>query len=386
MELPWEWAAAVAIPVAALYLLTAAVPASAPDFQERILFCGREPSPARMPCFKWAIADMWARGMNLTGIAAYDRYTREPHVSPGDVGSPFGNNCHTFYHAVGEFIAENLAQEPERAMALAPPTCTGGAYMAILHRLHLVHGYDPEMLRRAYRACPDVPAICAHVVGHALFDKHVSSILEDLDRITASRYGKSPRPYRYAGDTNHSAAFAECREVVEPGNAEQCYTGIAHSFFLATKHRSVDYRDILQECEKTPDFLKECRSNFALRFGFGEVAPILIENNSTGAVAECALLGPDLQADCHRGAGGGLGLWLEAQIVGIEGDRMTPEDASGFIRRHVNLCRSMVPEYVPACIRGMVGTPAFKGLYLRSGLVDPDVEAAIASRPIPIGS
>lgn len=386
MRIPVEWVAAAALPVMALLLLAAAAPPPLPDFKVRVLFCGKEPSPDRMPCYKAVVADMWARSQDLTAIATYDTYTREPYTPPGDVGSPFGNNCHTFYHSLGDFVAESVTQEPEKAMALDPPTCTGGAYMATLHRLDLIYNHSLDRLRQIYRACPDVPAICAHVVGHALFEKHIGPILKYLDDIYTRKFGHPVPPYDYSNDGNITAAFAECRQVVEPKNVEICYTGVAHSYFLVSKMRSRDYRDILAECDKAPAFRTECRANFALRYGFGEVSPILITNNSTGAVASCALLGPDLQAGCHRGTGGGLGLWLEAQIVGIEGDRMTPENASGFILRHVDLCRRMMPEHVPACIRGLVGTPRFQGLYLRSGLVDPDMDAAIASRPIPIGA
>lgn len=381
--------AAAASGIVLLSLLSmAVVPAFPPaplDARERVLQCNREPSPDRMPCYKAVLADLWGRGWNVSEMARLDAYTLEPYTPPGDPGSPFGNNCHTFYHALGDLIAERVSHDPARAMALSPPTCTGGAYMAVTHRLHLVHHYSLPKLREIYLACPDVPAICAHVVGHALFDKHVSSILKDLDDISARRYGQAVPAYDYAGDLNTSAAFDECGEVVEPRNIEICYTGVAHSFFLASKHRSIDYADLLRDCDSLQGLRDDCRDNLALRWGLNEVAPLAIGNNASGAVATCGLLGPELLGRCYTGVGVGIGLWVEAQVVGPDGIRTEANRTADLLRRHLDLCRQMDPDHVSDCIRGLAGSPRFKALYFASGLVDDDVEEVLAARPVPIG-
>ena len=60
----------------------------------------------------------------------------------------FGTNCHTFYHAAGDFIAtNNIESDIQSALNLCSLACTDGCMMGLYKRIALQNGFSTNLLK-----------------------------------------------------------------------------------------------------------------------------------------------------------------------------------------------------------------------------------------------
>ena len=307
----------------------------------------------------------------------------------------FGTNCHTFYHAVGDFIATNNTEDAVRSsLDYCPLSCTNGCMMGLYKRIALENNFTTEILEEFYSTCrQEEKHQCAHEVGHLLHDKYTTSILETLDRLSYEQYNlQYPQEYNYAlfekADLN--APFEECRKILPENEFSYCYTGVGHNLFLFSEFSSDGYKTQLQECMGVEEINREeCFGFLLFRIGINSVAPKFLSSQFIEGNEICedavAIIGRDnLIHHCYKGVGGGIGLFVESEYPEYFVDAQLPifdedyklEDIKNIkkiLSNFVGLCKASLGKYTQECLEGLLGT-RFKTLYFLFGLQNKDIE------------
>lgn len=336
-------------------------------FASSVNTCNTAPKEERFSCYRVAIET------RFQGEIPNDTKLRQHLNFKSDDFSyaVFGTNCHTFYHAYGDYVGTKLnSRDAATALGSGSPDCTSGFVMGLIKRASLKSGFSIELLKELFAQCPDGSINqCTHEIGHVLHDKYVSSILGPLDDITWKKYGlKASEDYKYVTNTkpNLDAPFEECRQIVTKKDLlPQCYTGIGHNLFLVAEFSGDNFQAEFDACQAiAPSNRDSCLSFLIFRIGINNAAPNLLAGRTEEGLKVCddtikKISREDLKFHCYIGVGGGIGLFLDSEY-----DLTTDLSAETEIRllEKATLCDRVELKFIDNCYRGLMGTP-FKGIY-----------------------
>ena len=307
----------------------------------------------------------------------------------------FGTNCHTFYHAIGDFIATNNT-EPDIQSALnhCSLSCTNGCMMGLYKRTALKNGFPTDLLKEFYESCRGGEGHqCAHEIGHLLHDKYTESILKTLDELSYENYTFSyPEVYTYTLFENPDldAPFDECRQILPEDEFSYCYTGVGHNLFLFSEFSPDGYKTQLKECmDVEGDNRDKCFGFLLFRIGINSAAPQFLssqfgEGNETCEDAIAVIGRDELILHCYKGVGGGIGLFIESEYPEYFIDAELPifdeeyklEDIKKIkqaLLDFATLCEASPEGLEGECFQGLLGT-RFKTLYLLFGVKHEKIE------------
>lgn len=363
-----------------------------------ILRCEDTVANERFSCFRAALerhapADDIAR---FVEDASHAFSRRDTFASDYAV---LGTNCHTFYHALGDFVATHAQELPLRdQFALGTDACSGGYVMGLYKRLAYAGGFDDALLSLLSRSCKEYensPGDCAHEIGHVLHDKYTKPILATLDPLTARFLGK---PQGVAGEevtsgamqSGESTPFEDCRRLLPENAWRACYTGVGHNIFLFVEldPRGVALQDELRACTALENAADRDACAFATMHlvGTNAVAPLFIDGRNAEGVAACdsaAALDQAREGErltrCYFGVGVGVGLYAESEYPHEVLARGGAPIQADELARYTDACESSLAPFIGECFAGLVGT-GFSNLYERSGMQHPLVERALAGQ------
>lgn len=361
----------VALVVGAAILASPVSPLSARNtdqvFAGAVESCNTAPKEERFSCYRAAIET------RFKGEIPNDAVVRKNLSFKSDDFSyaVFGTNCHTFYHAYGDYVGTKLnSKEVVDALSSGSTDCTSGFVMGLIKRASLKEGFSTEFLKQLFDECPqDSLNQCAHEVGHVLHDKYVSSILSPLDDITWKKYGlRASSDYQYVtySEPNLDAPFEECRKIVTKKEVlPQCYTGIGHNLFLVAEFSHDNFQAEFDACNKiSRDNRDSCLGFLIFRIGINNSAPHFLAGRTSEGTKVCddviSRLGrEDLKYHCYIGIGGGIGLFLDSEY-----DLTSDLSAETEIRllEKATLCDRVEFRFIDNCYRGLIGTP-FRNIY-----------------------
>jgi hypothetical protein len=279
----------------------------------------------------------------------------------------FGTNCHTFYHAAGDFVASHSDVKNLKSLIDdAPLKCTNGYTMGLYKRFAIANNFDMDLLSRFWTECKKgVEVQCAHEIGHLLQDKNFYPLLKLVDDISTKEFGiVYPQKYNYdyAKEVNFDAPFEECEELIPDNNkVAQCYTGIGHNQFIFSEFAG-SYKEQFDNCKTASDEnVDYCLSFLIFRIGINHAATQFLSNKFDEGIKVCESSleeagRPDLAEHCYVGIGGGIGLFIDSEYA-IE--KVTDENAEAISKQLLDfakLCRNAPEDYVDKCLAGLMGT------------------------------
>lgn len=345
--------------------------APAPTLEKDVYSCGRADPHLRFSCYRAALEkyfppagdpEQYVRALEKNTELSFKAVENKEYAI-------FGTNCHTFYHAVGDFVATHAGDKAlQELLAYNSGKCTAGYTMGVYKRLALVDGYPTPLLKSFYDVCPQGQENqCAHEIGHLLHDKYTYSVLKIIDSVSEHDYDLTyPQTYQYAvsSSTDLNAPFEECEEIIpisKPDLIRQCYTGIGHNLFLFSEFSPDGFASQFRECSTIKEENRESCSAFLLyRIGINEGAPRFLDNNFAAgnkicddAVRQTGV--PDLRMHCYIGIGGGIGLFIDSEYSGGEYESPTLTDTERLIG-YAKLCEKAPSEFVDNCLAGLMGT------------------------------
>lgn len=296
----------------------------------------------------------------------------------------FGTNCHTFYHALGDFIASNVpADDIQNAVNLCPLGCTQGCVMGVSKRLSLRNHYKTDFFKTFYAACKtEEKHHCAHEIGHNLSDKYTESVLATIDDLTEKTYGFSTNEtyqYKTYDKPDLNAAFSQCREILPPEEVSYCYTGIGHNLYLFSEFSPEGYASQINECKTTdPSNSEDCLSFLMLRIGINEAAPQFLGNHFEQGIAVCnqvteEMNRQDLKQRCYLGLGGGIGFFVEERYVDTVFEQKSLTTIKNELLELGQLCKHVPNEFLEKCYTGLLNTK-YRTLYEDLYLSDADID------------
>lgn len=303
----------------------------------------------------------------------------------------FGTNCHTFYHALGDFVAMHAeGRSVEELIKIGTMRCTAGYAMGFFKRLAYEHDYHDQYISNILEACPS-PAwnSCVHEVGHVLHDKYTQPILALLDPITEKQYGVQvvpPATDRSSYALDLTRPFEDCRALVPEDDWPYCYTGIGHNMFLFGAFNPKGYLAELDRCVGVSDVenQEECNEFLIYRIGVNYAAPLFLSSSfdegktiCQNAVARAST--PNEQEyfeQCYLGVGGGIGLYIDSELLSIDPASGDIPRLKEDLARYARLCNRMPEGYQDNCTLGLLGTNYLKA-YLKYRMFDPTIERLI---------
>jgi hypothetical protein len=353
-------------------------------FTHRVQKCNEVSDKLRFSCYRKVIANYYSG--NLGGyIKSLDDISNGLFTNNDTSYAIFGTNCHTFYHALGDF----MAAQPSGDVKLCPDTCTGGCVMGFLKRKAYGFNYDSKKTSELFDSCADSQkAICAHEIGHIFNDKFQIPVLErinDLTRASGMFVGDSDSTsYEKIGE--EEKAFDGCRSVVPAEHLASCYEGVGHNIFLFMEFSLAGYDNVVKKCVNLTSSDKDvCYSLLAYRVGINEVASEFLRNKFEEGNTECSNVLDSIGEkkyleNCYQGLGRGIGLFLQSQYPGQE-SRTKSETLilTAKLVRYSDLCRHAKPGYDTFCYEGLVGTK-FLDYYSSLNLKIDAIEATLSPR------
>jgi hypothetical protein len=300
----------------------------------------------------------------------------------------FGTNCHTFYHAFGDYIAtyaKDLSLEDE--LNICPYSCTSGCTMGLYKRLALKNGFSNDLLKDFYKKCRSGEENqCAHEIGHLLHDKYVSAVLKVLDEISLKNFGlKYPEEYKYVVAQNNdlNAPFEDCKKIIDkPDLVRQCYTGVGHNLFLFSEFASGNFKPQFDQCAKIAQANQDnCYAFLLFRIGINNAATEFLAGRYDGGKKVCddavALIGrEDLKYHCYTGLGGGLGLFIDSETSSsLDQQDSSPATEVRLLER-ATLCDQVEDTFIESCYKGLLGT-RFKTWYQGSKYKYPAIDRVL---------
>lgn len=344
------------------------------DFSSQIRQCNAVETNFRFSCYR-AVIDNFYKG-DMKGFAKELKNHRSlsfeaSYTNNGKVSyAIFGTNCHTFYHAAGDFFATYSNEDLKTILNYGPTTCTNGYVMGVYKRLALKGHFSTDLLKRFYKVCKvGAENQCAHEIGHILDDKYSYSILKTLDEITTSKYHISyPQRYNYVVFQNKiqpdlDKPFEECKALMPDENKlAQCFTGIGHNLFLYSEFAKDGYKSMFSNCSKISEKNKnDCYAFLIYRIGINESAARFLSHdfeegrkvcNNVVALADQ----PNLMEHCYRGIGGGIGLFVDSEYALADINEMNVEKIKGQLLDYLKLCEQSDDKFVDSCFAGLFGT------------------------------
>lgn len=357
------------------------------DFGKQIIFCNNVNKNFRFSCYLNAISKYY--GNNLPSLVA-DIKTRKDikfedsfDIQQGVSYAVFGTNCHTFYHAVGDFIQTHSQTPLAEKISMCSSACTSGCVMGLYKRTALEGQFNEELLKSYYNLCPsDSKHQCAHEIGHNLHDKYTYSILKPIDEISSKQYQLNyARNYNYTTlkDPNLNAPFDDCKKLVPESELAYCYTGIGHNLFLFSEFSPNGYRSGFQECEAVdPSHKNDCYDFLIYRVGINHVAPMFLSDKAGQGSQICDEVvtlskNPDLKHHCYLGVGGGIGLFIDSEYADLELNDNNFTQTQKQVSAELDLCGKVESDFQDDCYRGLLGTPV-KNLYKKLNLKNYIIE------------
>jgi hypothetical protein len=373
-----------------------ASPEARGSFSQDIEQCNFSEKQVRFSCYRSVIEDYYKGGDIESFLNKIENDIDLSFKAKDTSYAIFGTNGHTFYHALGDFIAtKNTEPDIESALKLCSLAHTNGCMMGLYKRIALEKGFPTDLLKEFYEICREEEKHqCAHEIGHLLHDKYITSILGTLDNLTKEQYGlKYLKEYNYTlfENANLNASFQECRQIVPEDELSYCYTGVGHNLFLFSEFSPDGYKTQLQECMNIEAGNKEdCFGFLLFRIGINSVAPEFLSSQFVEGNEVCenavGIIGrEDLIYHCYKGAGGGIGLFIESEYPEYFIDEELPIFSEGFtvddikdIKRSLldfaMLCEASPGETLQSeCFQGLLGT-RFKNLYLLFGVQHEQIE------------
>ena len=296
----------------------------------------------------------------------------------------FGTNCHSFYHAAGDFIASHSdVKDLKSLVEKAPTRCTNGYTMGLYKRFALANNFDMDLLKSFWTDCKKgVEVQCAHEIGHLLQDKNVYPVLKIVDEISIKDFGVVyPQKYNYsqAKEVDFDAPFEECEKIIPDKNkVAQCYTGIGHNQFLFAEFVG-SYQKEFDNCKTaSEENIGYCLGFLLFRIGINNAATQFLSNKPEEGIKVCknaiTIAGrPDLEEHCYVGIGGGIGLFIDSEYR-IE--EVTDENAQSISKQLLDfakMCRQAPDKFVDKCLAGLMGTK-FAKYYSILKLYDERIE------------
>lgn len=296
----------------------------------------------------------------------------------------FGTNCHTFYHALGDFVATHKTTDDLTTLInLGPTTCTNGYTMGLYKRTALEKKFPQDLLVEFYQKCREgAQNQCAHEIGHILQDKYAYSILKILDDTSSKNFGlKYKNTYQYASFDKSSldAPFEDCRKIIKDSKVAQCYTGIGHNLFLFSEFSPDSYKNVFNECSKTkPTNTQNCYAYLIFRIGINDAAAKFLSgkfDEGTKSCNEASALSQrnNIAYHCFLGIGGGIGLWIDSEFAGKEITDENLDEVKAELMSYARLCEKTPQEFVNYCYKGLLGT-SFGKMYRKYGMFDNKIE------------
>lgn len=344
------------------------------SFAQEVVDCNTAVKELRFSCYRSVLekhyADSWQ-----TAIADIKNNPEMSFISRDHSYAIFGTNCHTFYHALGDFIATySDTSDLENQLNLGPGDCTAGYTMGLYKRTALENNFQTDLLKKFYKICKKGQENqCAHEIGHLLHDKYTYSIFKVLDNISFTEYGLKPHEnYQYTtfDKVDFNAPFEECEEIISDNNnlLAQCYTGVGHNLFLFSEFSPNGYKDQFSECASVADENKEyCYGFLIYRIGINVVAPKFLAGEFEEGKKICdevdALANQEgLKHHCYIGVGGGIGLFIDSeyQLDRVNEDNLV--EIKKTLLDYASLCNQSEEAYIDKCFAGLMGTK-FKGFY-----------------------
>lgn len=347
-----------------------------PSFSEAIRKCNSVDTNLRFSCYR-AVIDKYFAG-NVPGFVAE---LKNNHVlsfeanyadNKGKISyAIFGTNCHTFYHAAGDFIATYSHQDLKTMANEGNIACTGGYIMGVYKRYALMNHYSDAVLKQFYPDCPKgAENQCAHEIGHVLDDKYSYSILQTIDTISAKQYGITyPQKYDYVTFTdpgyklNLDKPFEDCKMYVPDENkVAQCYTGVGHNLFVFSEFSKDGYKSLFNDCTKySSKDRTNCYSFLVYRIGINTAATAFLSHDFEEGKKVCndavSLSGiPSLMEDCYKGIGGGIGLFVDSEYALANINDKNLQTIKQQLTDYMKMCEKGDPKYVDSCFAGLFGT------------------------------
>lgn len=296
----------------------------------------------------------------------------------------FGTNCHTYYHAVGDFVATHARTYDIRTLlSYGPSDCTNGYTMGLYKRLAVRNNFSLQLLVKYWNACKKgAENQCAHEIGHLLHDRYSYSILKIIDDISAKKYGlKYPEKYNYVLFKNEdfNAPYADCRKLVPQNKLAQCYTGIGHNFFVFSEFSQDGYKSAFNICDKTEGENRDtCYSFLIYRIGINEAATRFITHQFDQGKSVCEkvvkLSGQNgMMEHCYRGLGGGIGLFIDSEYAFRKITSQNLVAVKKELMDYLMLCEKSKEGYRDICFSGLFGT-RFAKLYDQLKLFQQRIE------------
>ena len=286
----------------------------------------------------------------------------------------FGTNCHTFYHALGDFIGTHTNEPVEDSIKYCPLSCTSGCTMGLFKRTSIAHNFSLDVLKSFRGVCRKKELNqCSHEIGHILHDKYTGSILETLDRITAEEFGYTyPVDYKYTtfSEANLDKPFEECKQIFadDENLTRQCYTGVGHNLFLYSEFSPTGVRQQFDECMNVKDENRDdCYGFLLFRIGIQDGATKFLSKKVEEGIKVCqdsttSIAREDLLFHCYRGIGGGIGLYIDSEYLESSVTKDNIEKIRKEVLEFASLCSSEEEEFSEECFAGLLGT-RFKGFY-----------------------
>ena len=351
------------------------------EFASKIRECNATGTEYRFSCYRSALEKHY-RG-SLANLTGWIKSNQHLSFQGQDTSyAIFGTNCHTFYHAVGDFMAVKGSGEDIASLVNdCSMACTGGCMMGLYKRAALIESYPSELLRSFYEVCPEGSGHqCAHEIGHILHDKYTNSILQPIDDLSRDRYTLGPNRYRYATfeEPNLTAPFEECETVV-PEDVANCFTGVGHNMFVFAEFAVDGYKSSFAECDQLADANRDTCYDFLIyRVGINDAATKFLSGAFEEGRSVCDEVAnsaerSDAKRHCYRGIGGGLGLFLDSEYVNLQ---ITSENLASLQRNilgRIHLCEESEEEWKQECYKGLLGT-RLKKLYVDLNLYNDVIE------------
>jgi hypothetical protein len=354
------------------------------DFSRHIQKCNFEPKEARFSCYRSSIEKFFKDDLDEF-YSHVENSNNLTFTNEDRSYAIFGTNCHTFYHAVGDYIASNTKGLPlDSAINYCPKTCTSGCVMGLYKRKALQNSFATDLLKDFFTHCRDGEKHqCSHEIGHLLHDKYVSSILTILDNISFTKYGLKPsEEYKYVtfqkADVN--APFEECKKIVSEKELPYCFTGVGHNLFLFAEFSPEGYKSQFNECDKVESSNKDnCYGFLLFRIGINDAAPRFIvdqynEGNEVCNKAVILIQREDLKYHCYLGLGGGIGLFADSEYPSSKLiTEKNLDKTKGQLLNFATMCEKSENEFIDECFSGLLGT-RFKEMYKKLELKYSEIE------------
>lgn len=343
-------------------------------FSKDISKCNIVTTQLRFSCYRSVIETYYKEDLqgflkklkNNGNLSVKEAFARNRDVSY----AIFGTNCHTFYHAVGDFVATYSNDNLQTMLEAGPSTCTNGYTMGIYKRFALKNRFDSAVLKEFFEVCKKgAENQCAHEIGHLLHDKYSYSVLKTLDDISLKNYHLTyPQSFEYttfkeiSSLTSLDKPFEECRELVPEAKVAQCFTGVGHNLFLFSEFSQDGYKTIFEECGKINTQNKEnCFAFLIYRIGINEAATRFLSNKFEKGNKICdeviILAGSeDLKKHCYIGIGGGIGLFVDSEYSTSEIKEENVAGAKEEFLNYAKLCEKSKKEFIEQCFAGLFGT------------------------------